>query len=64
MTRKYFWSHNARQNIWNKLNKSTKIGQDQETFRTAFASFLISYQSFIFGTRMRLGTRLHFKQNL
>ena len=51
MTRKYFWSHNARQNIWNKLNKSTKIGQDQETFRTAFASFLITVIKALFLVR-------------
>ena len=40
MTKKIVCSDNPAQNIWKKVKKSSKIGQDQRTLISAFAYFL------------------------
>ena len=43
------WNCNPDQNIWNKANKSSKIGQDKKTLISAFAQLFNHYcQSFVF----------------
>ena len=43
------WNCNPNQNIWNKANKSSKIGQDKKTLISAFAQLFNHYcQSFVF----------------
>ena len=38
--KKVAWSDNPGQNIWNKIKKSNKIGQDKKSLISAFACFL------------------------
>ena len=47
----YITIYSHRQNIWNKVKKPSKVGQEQKTLITAHASFLatIKYKSLISG---------------
>ena len=49
--------YNHGQNLWNNVEKSSKIGQDKKTLKSVFAYFLITSTKFLFAEG-RLGTRL------
>ena len=62
----FFWSpyfYNPGQNIWNKIEKSSKAGQDKKSLISTSAYFLIATAKveFVVG---RLGTRLCLPPNL
>ena len=52
-----FFMYNPVQNIWKKVKKSSKIGQEQKSLITASAQFLIAINK-IFFLEERIGTRL------
>ena len=54
---KFVWSDNPGQNIWNKIEKSSKIGQEKKSLISTFEGFLtaIAKVKFLEG---RLDTRL------
>ena len=49
---------NPRLTMWNKVKKSSKIGQEQKTLTFAFAQFLIAFTTVLY-LQEKLGTRIY-----
>ena len=60
---KFVWLDNPGQNIWNKIEKSSKTGQEKKSLISTFEGFLtaIAKVKFLEG---RLGTRMYTYLNL
>ena len=54
---KFLSSDNPAQNIWNKIEKSSKTGEEKKSLISAFACFLTATAKVEF-VQVRLGTRL------
>ena len=54
---KFVWSDNPGQNIWNKIEKSSKIGQEKKSLISTFEGFLTAIAKVKF-LEERLDTRL------
>ena len=57
------YSFNLGQNIWNKIEKSIKSGQDMKSLISAFVCILTAIAKVLF-LEERLGTRLYLHPNL
>ena len=55
--------YNPGQNIWNKVKKSSKIGQDYKNVTSNFAYFLTAVVK-VYILEGRLGTKLYIHPNL
>ena len=55
--------YNPIQNLWDKLGKSSKTGQDKKNLRSTFARFLTATARVYF-LEERMGTRLCLDPNL
>ena len=62
-SRRQTFIYNPGKNIWNKLEKSSKAGQDKKCLISTFACFLTSIAKVLF-LEGRLGTRLCLHPNL
>ena len=60
---KFVWSDNPGQNIWNKIEKSSKIGQEKKSLISTFEGFLTAIAKVKF-LEERLDTRLRTYLNL
>ena len=63
MTKIFFYSDNPSENIWHKVRKSSKIGQNFKNLLSNFGYFLTAIVKVWF-LEERLGTRLHLHPNL